>query len=176
MIDPQEIFLDPSSRLAVHQAAALRSRLIHLARSAMNNEIPIILTRHVHAEHEDSYPFNAIWDHLILDSSPGSDIIPELKALNIPTIEKSTYSAFTRTSLEQTFRRQGVTVLALAGVTSHLCVETTARHALTLGFFPVVLYDGVGSWSLEQHHRSMRAIADGVGAVVLHCGGGIWTT
>ena len=41
--------------------------------------------------------------------------------------------------------------------------ETTARHALCLGFFPVVLADACAAWTETQHVRLLAAMADGVG-------------
>ena len=58
-----------------------------------------------------------------------------------PVVAKHTGSAFTATSLERMLRARGHLSLVVAGVITNNSVETTVRHASTLGFRIVLAED-----------------------------------
>lgn len=80
-------------------------------------------------------------------------------------VEKSTYSAFKKTNLEQKLNDKQVKLLFLAGVTSHLCVESTARDAFSRGFLPVILADCSAAWTKNQHLKALISMASGIGTI-----------
>ncbi|MFI1094441.1 isochorismatase family protein [Streptomyces sp. NPDC020917] len=57
-------------------------------------------------------------------------------------VTKTTANAFLDTDLDATLRRLGVTEVLITGFATENCVETTARHALTLGYDLVLVADG----------------------------------
>lgn len=60
-------------------------------------------------------------------------------------------NAFSNTSLDGYLRERGVTELALAGVVTSLCIDSTARSAFERGYRPVILSDcTAGRTSFEQ--------------------------
>jgi ureidoacrylate peracid hydrolase len=66
-------------------------------------------------------------------------------------VDKPTYDALFATGLEEELRRRGVDTLAVAGVTSHCCVDATVRAAFVRGFNVLVLSDCVAAFGAEQH-------------------------
>lgn len=96
--------------------------------------------------------------------TPDVEIIPELDPQpDEPVIEKSTPSFFIGTPLELRLRARGITTIVLAGVATEQGIEMTARHALALGFFPIVAEDAVGSFSQAGHDLGLaylRTAAD----------------
>lgn len=82
----------------------------------------------------------------------GWDIIPELapNAEDV-VIDKSGYSAFHATDLEQVARSRGVRRLILCGVTTDVCVHSTLRAAIDMGFECLVLEDCCAA-TLPSHH------------------------
>lgn len=66
-------------------------------------------------------------------------------------IEKSTASFFVGTPLDLLLRHRRVRTLVMTGVATELGVEMTARHAMLLGYFVVVVEDAVGSFSDMGH-------------------------
>lgn len=79
---------------------------------------------------------------LVSEISPGpSDLV----------IEKGTYNAFHQTGLEEHLRARNVEIVALAGVNTNACVETTARDAYVRGFDVMVLSDCVAGFGNESH-------------------------
>lgn len=82
----------------------------------------------------------------------GWDIIPQLapKMADI-VIDKSGYSAFHATDLEQILRARGVHRLILCGVTTDVCVHSTLRAAIDMGFECLVLEDCCAA-TVHSHH------------------------
>lgn len=57
-------------------------------------------------------------------------------------IRKTTPDAFLKTRLQETLAERGVTQLAVCGMHSEFCVDTTTRKALALGYPVILLADG----------------------------------
>jgi len=51
-----------------------------------------------------------------------------------------------------------VEVLVIAGVSTEVGVEATARHAAHLGFIPVIAEDAVGSSDNQLHQASLAVM------------------
>jgi nicotinamidase-related amidase len=89
----------------------------------------------------------------------GHDIIDELKPLSgEPIIDKPGKGAFFATDLELILRNRGVRSLIMTGVTTEVCVQTTAREANDRGFECLVLEDCVGSYFPEFHRVALEMI------------------
>ena len=67
-------------------------------------------------------------------------------------LPKPRFSAFFRTELETWLRARGVTLCAIAGITTNFCVLTTAMDALCCDFKAVILEDCTAA-STEAVHR-----------------------
>ena len=77
----------------------------------------------------------------------GHDIIDELKPLSGESIiDKPGKGAFFATDLDLILRNRGVRSLIVTGVTTEVCVQTTAREANDRGYECLVLEDCVGSY------------------------------
>jgi nicotinamidase-related amidase len=98
--------------------------------------------------------------------TPDVEIMAELDPRpGEPIIEKSTPSFFVGTPLELRLRARAITTLVLAGVATEQGVEMTARHALTLGLFPIVAEDAVGSFSQAGHELGLAYLRTAVDVV-----------
>lgn len=73
-------------------------------------------------------------------------------------IEKATPSLFVNTAADARLRSAGVGVLVLAGVATDIGIEFTARHALALGYFPIVVTDAVGAYSAKAQVRGIACL------------------
>lgn len=106
-------------------------------------------------------------------NSPGAAIHPALTPLADETvITKTLPSSFDRTPLDATLKSWGVTTLILAGLMTHMCVETTARGALPLGYAVIVAAQACASRDLpaasgqgllthqDVHQHALAALAD----------------
>ena len=73
-----------------------------------------------------------------------------------PVVEKNTYSALWRTELEAMLRARGIRSVALTGVQTNVCVETTLRDAVCVGFYGALVSDCVASHRAALHEATMR--------------------
>lgn len=116
---------------------------------------------------------------IFADGSEGGKIHPSLTPREGETvIEKTLPSSFDRTTLHDFLQSRGVTTLVIAGLMTHMCVETTTRGALPLGYAVVVAADACASRDLpsidgqvisheEVHRNALAAMADRFADVML---------
>lgn len=136
--------------------------------------VPVIFTRYVYqpgyldagllpnelfpAIKEHSSLAAGSWDAEILEklSPSGHDVI----------IDKSRYSGFYGTRLEPVLTSLGVRSLVICGVTTNMCVETTARDASQRDYRTYVVEDATGEFDAHRHQHALEAIGFGFGWVV----------
>jgi nicotinamidase-related amidase len=89
----------------------------------------------------------------------GHQIIDELAPLaSEPVIDKSTFSAFTFTDLNERLRRGDVSHLWIVGVTTQCCVEGTIRDAVDRGYYVLTIEDACAAFERDLHDGTMRAL------------------
>jgi biuret amidohydrolase len=89
----------------------------------------------------------------------GHGIIDELKPLpSEPIIDKAGKGAFFATDLDLILRNRGIRSLILTGVTTEVCVQTTAREANDRGYQCLILEDCVGSYFPEFQRVALEMI------------------
>ncbi|MER7057450.1 cysteine hydrolase family protein [Streptomyces sp. NPDC000351] len=90
---------------------------------------------------------------------PGTEgwrVVPELAPrLGEPVVDKTTPDSFLDTDLAEILQAHGVTEVIVTGFATEVCVDTTARQALSRGYDLVVVADG--------HTTSRRSAADAGG-------------
>jgi nicotinamidase-related amidase len=95
-----------------------------------------------------------------LRDSPGFAIIPELTPNAAEAIfDKLAMSAFEGTPLQMALRDCGIIAIAVAGIALEVGIEPTVRHAVDLGFIPVVIADACGSGHADAARRSLENLA-----------------
>jgi nicotinamidase-related amidase len=94
---------------------------------------------------------------VLVRGETGHDIIDELKPLpGEPVIDKPGKGAFFGTDLDLILRHRGVRSLILTGVTTEVCVQTTAREANDRGYECLLLEDCMGSYFPEFHRVALE--------------------
>jgi ureidoacrylate peracid hydrolase len=78
---------------------------------------------------------------------------------------KHRYSAFKDTELNALLRAQRVENLIVAGITSNVCVESTARDAYMLDYHVVFLSDGSATYEATAHEATLANIRRAFGIV-----------
>jgi nicotinamidase-related amidase len=89
----------------------------------------------------------------------GAEIVANLtpKATEI-VINKRRASGFFGTTLQNELRARSIGTLLLAGVSTHGCVESTARDAELRDYYVVVLEDCVGAYSDALHEAALTVM------------------
>jgi ureidoacrylate peracid hydrolase len=78
---------------------------------------------------------------------------------------KHRYSAFKDTELGAVLRAQNVKNLIVAGITSNVCVESTARDAYMMDYHVVFLSDGSATYDARAHEATLANIRRAFGIV-----------
>jgi len=170
VVDMQNDFCDPNGFFAqvghdvstCRDAVAKTRRVVAQARAA---GIPVIWTKMIASDQPElklpplrfrappeSEDFvEGVGGTLLFEpGSWGAELVDELEVEpGDLVIEKPTYDALFRTGLEDELRRRGIDTLAVAGVTSHCCVDATVRAAFVRGFNVLVLSDCVAAFAGE---------------------------
>ncbi len=85
------------------------------------------------------------------------EILDELKPLpGEHVLRKTTIGAFASTGIDSLLRALDCEQLYLAGVSTNMCVETTAREAADRGYLVTLVEDACGTTHEDLHHNTMR--------------------
>jgi biuret amidohydrolase len=94
-----------------------------------------------------------------LRNSPGFELIPEMSPLPSEAIfDKITMSAFESTPLDIVLRDCGIQTVIVVGVATEIGIEPTVRHAVDLGYIPVVVTDACGAGNAEAGQRAIASL------------------
>lgn len=80
-------------------------------------------------------------------------------------VTKRQWGAFYGTELELQLRRRGITQIVLAGISTNIGVESTARQAFELGFHQVLVEDAMSSGDSAHHQFAVEHIFPRLGRV-----------
>lgn len=145
-IDVQQAFDLPASSNPAMEANGLR--LLSVWRDA---GLPLL-----HVRHDSVMPGSVFTPGL-----PGNALRPGFEPQgDEPLVTKSVNAAFIGTDLDLRLRRLGVGQVVLFGLTTDMCVSTTARVAANLGYRVVVVGDATACFALPGPDGGSVAAAD----------------
>jgi nicotinamidase-related amidase len=161
--DMQRHFLHEGSPVYTEGGPAIVNNIRRLIDAFREVGRPVIYTRHVHSSNGyDAGLIGEWWSDMIVDGTPESEIIDELKPMDgDPVVKKHRYSAFYNTDLETILRCTGVKDLVITGVMTNLCCETTARDAFLRDFHVFFPADCNGAATEEMHIATLMNLAWG---------------
>lgn len=179
IIDMQRDFCDPAGYMGrrgddVAPAQRLIPRIQALRASARSAGMQVIFTREGHHPDLGDLPASkraktrrsgaeigsaGALGRLLVRGEPGWDIVAELKpAVDEAVIDKVGTGAFYATELEHRLRVQGIDQVVLVGVTTGVCVSTTAREASDRGFNVLVLSDCCAEADPQMHEMALALL------------------
>jgi biuret amidohydrolase len=80
-------------------------------------------------------------------------------------VNKTSSGTLNSTMLDQTLRNMGIQSLIVSGVTTDVCVETTARDAADRGFQVIIVEDACTAFSDTLHQAALQAFSLAFGRV-----------
>lgn len=162
ILDLQRFFCDPESHAHLPAVHHLAQRVRGLANAYRLVGAPVIYTRHALGSGEDPGRMGDWWGDVVREGHPWSELWDAAGAMPVDRVlRKTRYDAFADTPLGDWLDGAGVTTVVLAGVMTHLCVETTARAAFARDLHVLVAADGTASLDEALHVGALRALAHG---------------
>lgn len=139
-------------------------REIQRSRSEGN---PIIYICDTHAF--DDKEFSKFgWPPHAVKGTKGAEIVEELKPDKSDLIiEKTTYSGFYKTELDETLKKLGIDSLRLTGCVTHICVMFTASDAVLREYNVTVVKDSVAGLSKDDHDAAIRIMRNVLGVKIV---------
>lgn len=179
VIDMQNGFCDPKGSAAqigfdismCENAVEPCQRLIAAARS---QQIPVIFTRLVYRQ--DYRDGGVLTDELIPGLAEGqccaagtwdAELIDEMSPqADDFVIDKNRYSAFYGTPLPSILTSLDIRHLVMCGVTTNVCVESTARDASQRDYRTMIVSDATGEIAPERHAWALETLGTRFGWLV----------
>jgi nicotinamidase-related amidase len=169
VIDMQNAFLKEEWSLGIAETqapfAAALPGTVALVNAARGAGVPVIFTRYAYLPgNEDQLnpvgrAEGAAIEPRLVEGTIDIEIVDELTP--IPgeiIIDKSRPSAFYGTRLEPFLTAKGIRSVVICGVTTNICVETTARDAGQRGYKTYVIEDAVGEAELSRHWHALYTV------------------
>jgi biuret amidohydrolase len=95
----------------------------------------------------------------LLRGSPGFELVDDLQPNDDELVfDKVTFSAFEGTPLNVILRDCHIDTVAIVGIATEIGIEPTARHALDLGYLPILITDACGHGDAEAAKRSLATL------------------
>ena len=108
------------------------------------------------AFHRKDFIFKARMHPHSLAGTKGAEIIDELDRRETDIwLPKPKFSAFFKTGLEKTLREKGVTLCAVTGISTNICVLATFLDAICYDFKSVLLKDCSAAFSERPHQQTL---------------------
>ena len=179
VVDMQRAFMDNNDSLGrtgldVTPLRAAIPGCVKLVKLARSMGVPVIFTRYVYSKGMvDFGPVRGIKAAQRVSSNSlgyGTEEIEVIAELEVRpdeiVIDKSRPSSFYGTRLEPVLTGMGIRNLVICGVTTNICVETTARDAGQRDYGTYVVRDAVAEFTKERNDHALFTIDWSFGEVV----------
>ena len=167
VIDVQRMFCDEAGAHFLPAFAACVAPLESLISAWRSACRPVVFTRHGHTAPARQSVHGRFHGSVLRRDEPDAELVPPACPVSGELVlEKETYDAFFGTDLNDRLRGLGCSQVLVAGVLTHLCVETTVRSAFVRGFEPFVVMDACASAMARLHEDALVAMASGFAGVL----------
>ncbi|NLV69116.1 MAG: cysteine hydrolase [Spirochaetes bacterium] len=127
----------------------------------------------IHIQHQSVLPGSTF----LVPGTRGAEIHENVKPLDTEKIFKKIFpNSFRSTGLDEYLKENKISTLVIAGMMTHMCVDTTVRAAFDLGYKCILAGDGCATRELKINdriisansvHNSFLAALNGIFAQVL---------
>ncbi|WP_438448046.1 cysteine hydrolase family protein [Gorillibacterium sp. sgz5001074] len=157
-------------------AVRIEERVARLTEEFAEAGEEVVLAVDVHEENDPYHPETRLFPPHNIRGTDGRDLYGKLGEVynalrdRIHWMDKTRYSAFCGTDLEQRLRARDIREIHLIGVCTDICVLHTAVDAYNKGFQLRVHADAVASFNAEGHLWALGHFQNTLGATVLRNG------
>ena len=121
---------------------------------ARTEDYPIVYVCDSHAPDDREFQ---IWPRHCVKGTKGAQVVDELEPEPKDTVvEKTTYSGFFNTRLEEVLKSLGATELIITGCVTNICILYTSSDAVLRGYSVTVPKDCVAGLNKEDHEFALR--------------------
>ena len=154
IIDMLNDFVLPGAPLEVPDTRKIISNIEREIEKARIEGYPIVYVCDAHAPDDKEFQ---IWPKHCVKGTKGAQVVDELKPEPKDTVvEKTTYSGFFNTRLEEVLRSLGATDFIITGCVTNICILYTASDAVLRGYKVAVPRDCVAGLNREDHEFALR--------------------
>lgn len=174
IVDVQNDYCHPQGALGstgcdVSGVKEMMPRLHGLLAAAREQELPILFIQTFHEEATDSEAWvtrsSGRSAQVCRKDSWGAEFYEISPRPGEIVVNKHRYSAFVNTRLDSILRTLKIDTLLITGVSTNVCVESTARDGFMLDYHVVLVEDACASYSREAHEMTLTNIQDYFGTV-----------
>lgn len=174
IVDVQNDYCHPEGALGlkgcdVSGVKEMMPRLHGLLGAVREEGIPIIFIQTFHEEATDSEAWvtrsSGRSAQVCRKDSWGAEFYEISPRPGEIVVNKHRYSAFVNTRLDSVLRTLKVDTLLIAGVSTNVCVESTARDGFMLDYHIVLVEDACASYSRDAHEMTLVNIQGYFGTV-----------
>ncbi|MFC1799687.1 cysteine hydrolase family protein [Candidatus Eisenbacteria bacterium] len=157
VVDMLNDFVLPGAPLEVPAARAIVPAIRRRIGQAGEAGMPVLFLCDAHAEDDPEFK---IWPMHAVRGTDGAAIVDELKPrVEDLVVEKTTYSAFHGTRLEEALNEIGARHLIITGILTNICVFFTAADAVMRGFGVEVARDSVAALTRDENDFALDQMA-----------------
>ena len=154
VVDMLNDFVLPGAPLEVPTARQVVPAIKARIEQARARGTAIIYLCDAHSQHDQEFK---VWPSHAVKGTKGAQVVEEIAPRPEDlVIEKTTYSAFYRTRLEEELKRLKVARLIIVGVLTNICIFFTAVEAVVRGFGVEVPRDSVATVSQREQDFALE--------------------
>ena len=154
IIDMLSDFVLPSAPLEVPDTRKIIHNIEREIIRARAEGYPVVYVCDAHAPDDKEFQ---IWPRHCVKGSKGAQVIDELEPEPKDTVvEKTTYSGFFNTRLDEVLKSIGATELIITGCVTNICILYTSSDAVLRGYNVTVPKDCVAGLNKEDHEFALR--------------------
>ncbi|WP_195573319.1 cysteine hydrolase family protein [Paenibacillus sp. 1001270B_150601_E10] len=157
-------------------AIAIEDRLAELVKQFVDQGDDIVMAVDVHDENDPYHPETKMFPPHNIRGTSGRDLYGKLMDIynrnqdKIYWMDKTRYSSFCGTDLDQRLRARQIKEVHLVGVCTDICVLHTAIEAYNLGYNVVIHEDAVATFNGQAHDFALAHMKNTLGASIVRGG------
>ena len=151
---PGGVIADAGGPAYQQRAQAIIPNLRRLVEAARQAGVLVVYATDAHQPGDSEL---AKWPPHAMKGTRWAEVVPELEpAPGDLVIEKTTYSPFVSTEIDEQLRRRGITRLYITGLHTDCCARHTSGDAFQRGYDLVWISDALQAFTEEAHQAGLE--------------------